>query len=65
MVPMHPYIISQLAAESRANKIARAERQRKVQQARVAHRALARNESTGLLSRPLHVVARARIRIAA
>jgi hypothetical protein len=65
MVQMHPYVISQLAAENRASKVARAERQRKVQQARAAHRATAQDESTGLLSRPLRVVTRARFRIAA
>ena len=65
MVQMHPYIISLLVAENQASKIARAKRQRKVQQARAAHRASARNESTGLLSHPLRVVARAHIRIAA
>jgi len=61
---MHPSLISQLAAEHRADLVADAGRQRLARQARTARRTAART-ATARPIRPLRLAARLRAMVAA
>jgi hypothetical protein len=67
MIPMHPYLISQLAAEHRADMIADAGRQRLARQARTACQTAVRTATTRPLRplRPLRLAARLRAMVTA